>query len=267
MHYVDPSAEIGEGCSIGYGVVIEGGVRLGPGCRIDHHVVLYAGTELGAGCRVAALAVLGKAPEPAPTSVNRSPADLPPLRLGDSCIVGAHAVIYRGTVIGRKCLIADQSFVRENTRIADYVIVGAHATIENRVTIGAYTKIQTGAYITAATTLEDHVFIAPGVVTTNDNYMGRTEERFKHWGGPIVRRGARVGADVTLLPNVEVGEEAFVAAGSIVTRDVPAKSMVLGSPAKPKRSVPEAEWVDNGRIRNDSAPGSPKAILFPEGRN
>jgi acetyltransferase-like isoleucine patch superfamily enzyme len=246
MHYVDPSAEIGEGCAIGYGVVIESGVRLGPGCRIDHHAVLYTGTELGAGCRVGASAVLGKAPEPAPTSVNRSPADLPPLRLGAGCIVGAQAVIYRGTVIGQKCLIADQSFVRENTRIADYVIVGAHATIENRVTIGAYTKIQTGAYITAATTLEDHVFIAPGVVTTNDNYMGRTEERFKHWGGPIVRRGARVGADVTLLPNVEVGEEAFVAAGSIVTRDVPAKSMVLGSPAKAKRSVPEAEWVDNG---------------------
>ena len=249
MQHFDPSAEIGEGCSIGYNVVIEKDVRLGAGCRIEHNVVIYAGSELGPGCKIGAGAVLGKAPEPAPTSVNKSPADLPPLRLGEGCIVGAQTVIYRGTVIGQKCLIADLSFVRENTIIGDFVIVGAHATVENRVKIGSYTKIQTGAYITAAMTIEDHVFIAPCVVTTNDNFMGRTEERFKHWGGPTIRHGARVGADVTLLPNVEVGEEAFVAAGSIITRDVPAKSMVMGSPAKFKRDVPENEWVETERSK------------------
>jgi UDP-3-O-[3-hydroxymyristoyl] glucosamine N-acyltransferase len=243
MQFIDPSAEIGEGCKIGFGAVIERGVRLGAGCEIGHHAVIYAGTELGPGCKVGASAVLGKLPEPAPTSVNKSPADLPPLRLGEGSIVGAQTVIYRGTVIGQRCLVADLSFVRENTEIGDYVIIGAHVTVENRVKIGSYTKIQTGAYITAATTIEDHVFIAPCVVTTNDNFMGRTEERFKHWGGAVIRHGARVGADVTLLPNVEVGEEAFVAAGSIVSRDVPAKTLVMGSPAKPKRGVPEAEWV------------------------
>jgi acetyltransferase-like isoleucine patch superfamily enzyme len=247
MQFIDPSAEIGEGCEIGFGVVIERGVRLGAGCEIGHHAVIYAGTELGPGCKVGASAVLGKLPEPAPTSVNKSPADLAPLRLGEGCIVGAQTVIYRGTVIGQKCLVADLSFVRENTEIGDYVIVGAHVTVENRVKIGSYTKIQTGAYITAATTIEDHVFIAPCVVTTNDNFMGRTEERFKRWGGAVIRQGARVGADVTLLPNVEVGEEAFVAAGSVVSRNVPAKTLVMGSPAKPKRAVPEAEWVIHAR--------------------
>lgn len=248
QRYIDPSAEIGDGCSMGYGVVIEQGVRIGAGCQIDHHAVIYEGTELGPGCRVGASAVLGKAAQSAPTSVNKSPADLPPLQIGGGCIIGAHAVIYRGTRIGQSCLLADLSFVRERTEIGDYVIVGAHVTIENRVSIGAYTKIQTGAYVTAATTIEDHVFIAPCVITTNDNFMGRTQERFKHWGGPTIRRGARVGADVVLLPNVEIGEEAFVAAGSIVTRDVPAKTLAMGGPAKPKRSVPEAEWVENRRL-------------------
>jgi UDP-2-acetamido-3-amino-2,3-dideoxy-glucuronate N-acetyltransferase len=123
------------------------------------------------------------------------------------------------------------------------VIFGAHVTIENRVKIGSYSKIQTGAYITAATTLADHVFIAPCVVTTNDNFMGRTEERFQHWGGPTIERGARIGADVTLLPNVVIGEEAFVAAGSIVTQDVTARTLVMGSPAKPRRAVPDEETV------------------------
>jgi acetyltransferase-like isoleucine patch superfamily enzyme len=241
--HIDPTAEIGHGCEIGYGVVIERNVRIGPGCRLGHNAVIYEGTEIGAGCTIGAAAVLGKAPQSAATSINKTPGDLPVLRIGENAIVGAHAVIYRGTVIGQNCLIADLSFVRENTQIDDFVIIGTHVTIENRVKIGAYSKIQTGAYITAATTLAEHVFIAPCVVTTNDNFMGRTEERFQHWGGPTIQRGARVGADVTLLPNVVVGEEAFVAAGSIVTQDVPARTLVMGSPAKPRRQVPDRETV------------------------
>ena len=240
---IDPTAIIGEDCLFGHNVVIEESVCLGRGVQLGHNAVVHAGTVLGDGVIVEANAVLGRLPRPAPTSVNRAPADLPPLSIGDGCIVGSGAVIYRGTTIGQQCLIADLSFVRENTVIGDYVIVGAHVTVENRVRIGDYTKVQTGAYITAATTIEDHVFIAPCVITTNDNYMGRTEERFKHWGGPVIRRGARVGADVTLLPNIEVGEEAFVAAGSVVTRDVPPKMLVMGTPAKPIRPVPPGEFV------------------------
>ena len=241
--FVDPTAEVSAGCELGYGVVIETGVRLGRGCQVGHYAVIHADTVLGDGCQVGDHAVLGRRPRPAPTSVNKPPPDLPPLIVGDECIIGAQAVIYRGTTIGQRCLIADLSFVRENTSIGDYVIVGAHVTVESRVKIGHHTKIQTGAYITAATTIEEHVFIAPCVITTNDNYMGRTEKRFKHWGGPTIRRGARVGADVTLLPNVEIGEEAFVAAGSIVTRDVPPGTVVMGSPARAVRAVPEEELL------------------------
>jgi acetyltransferase-like isoleucine patch superfamily enzyme len=247
--FIDPSASIGEHCAIGHGVVIERDVRLGSGCEIDHGAVIYEGTQLGSGCKVGASATLGKKAQPAPTSVNKSAADLPPLRIDEGCIIGAQSVIYRGTSIGKKCLIADLSFVRENTEIGDYVIVGTHVTIENRVKIGSYTKIQTGAYITAAITIEDHVFIAPCVVTTNDNFMGRTEERFKHWGGATIRHGARVGAGVTLLPNVELGEESFVAAGSIVTRDVNPRTVVMGSPAKYLRDVPEVEWIQTVRVK------------------
>lgn len=241
--YIDPTAEVGEGCELGHGVVLERGVRVGNGCRIGHHAVIHEGTELGTGCTVGAGAVLGKPPQAAATSVNKTTGELPPLRIGHNSIIGAHAVIYRGTSVGQSCLIADLSFVREDTQIGDFVVVGAHVTIENRVKIGTRTKIQTGAYITAATTLGEHVFIAPCVITTNDNFMGRTEERFKQWGGPTVHRGARVGADVTLLPNVVIGEEAFVAAGSVVTQDVPARTLVMGSPAKPRREVPDEETV------------------------
>jgi acetyltransferase-like isoleucine patch superfamily enzyme len=117
--------------------------------------------------------------------------------------------------------------------------------VENETTIGSYTKIQSQSYITAWMTIEDHVFIAPCVVTTNDNSMGRTAERFKYRKGPTIRRGARVGANTTLLPGITIGREAFVAAGSVVTRDVPDETLVMGSPARPLRAVPEREFVEN----------------------
>lgn len=258
---VDASARIGEGCDFGQNVVIEADCTLGDGVRLGHNVVLEAGATLGDGVRlghnvvvhsetilgdevsVESGSVLGRVPKGAPTSVNRPLSDLPPLSVGSRSIIGAGAVVYRGTTVGRECLIADLSFVRENTEIGDSVIVGTHVTVENRVTIGAFSKIQTGAYITAATTIEDRVFVAPCVITTNDNFMGRTEKRFEKWGGPVIRRGARIGADATLLPGVEVGAEAFVAAGSVVTRDVEPGVLVMGSPAKAARPVDPEEFV------------------------
>jgi acetyltransferase-like isoleucine patch superfamily enzyme len=123
--------------------------------------------------------------------------------------------------------------------------VGCGVTVENETNIGDQAKIQTGAYLTAYMTVEDHVFIVPGVVTTNDNFMGRTQERFRYRKGPIIRQGARVGVNSTLLPGVEIGREAFVAAGALVTRDVPPATLVMGVPARPVRPVPEREWAEN----------------------
>jgi acetyltransferase-like isoleucine patch superfamily enzyme len=105
------------------------------------------------------------------------------------------------------------------------------------------TRIQAGAYITAYTTVEEHVFVAPCVVTTNDNFMGRTERRLELLRGPTIRRGARVGGGATLCPGVEIGEEAFVGAGAVVTRDVPPRTVVVGSPARVLREVPEDELL------------------------
>ena len=243
--FIDPSAEIGEGCILGYGVVIEGSVRLGPGCSVGHHAVIHAGTLVGANCRIEDHAVLGRRPRPAPTSTVKVPQALPPLLVGDGTSIGTGAVVYTGSVIGKQCLIGDLAFVREQVHIGDRVIVGTHVTVENEVGIGNGVKIQTGAYITAWTTIEENCFIAPCVVTTNDNYMGRTDKRFKERGGAVIRRGARVGANVTLLPNIEVGAEAFVAAGSVVTRPVPPATLVLGSPARVVRAVAEEEFVEN----------------------
>jgi acetyltransferase-like isoleucine patch superfamily enzyme len=242
--YVDPTAQVGEGCSFGQNVVIMAGATLGAQVVLGHNVVIHAGTVLGDGVTVGDNSVLGRMPKPAKTSTLKQPADLLPLQVGAGTTVGNGVVLYAGSQIGADCLIADQSFVREKCTIGNAVIVGRGVTVENETAIGSYTKIQSQSYVTAWTTIEEHVFLAPCVVTTNDNFMGRTAERFKYRKGPTIKRGARVGANTTLLPGITVGREAFVAAGSVVTRDVPDETLVMGTPARPLRTVPEHEFVD-----------------------
>ena len=123
-------------------------------------------------------------------------------------------------------------------------MVGRGATVENDTRIGARVRIQAEAYVTAYCELEDDVFIAPCVVTTNDNFMGRTERRRALMKGAVIRRGARVGGAAILLPGVEIGEDAFVGAGAIVLRDVPPRTVVVGQPARVLRDVAADELLD-----------------------
>jgi acetyltransferase-like isoleucine patch superfamily enzyme len=197
---------------------------------------------IGDGCRIGDNAVVGKQPSLSPRSTAKRE-DLPPLELGEGTIVSTGAVVFAGTTIGARSVIGDQSCVRERCKLGEDVVVGRGSLVENDTTIGARTKIQADAYVTAYSTLEEDVFIAPCVVTTNDNFMGRTEKRHELRKGPTIRRGARIGGAAVLLPGIEVGEEAFVGAGAVVTKDVPPKAVVVGNPARQIRDVPEDELL------------------------
>jgi len=198
---------------------------------------------LGEGVKVLEHAVVGKQPTLSPRSTaKREP--LPPAELGDGTIVSTGAVVFAGTSVGARVIVGDQSCVRERVTLGDDVVVGRGSLVENDTTIGALTKIQAHAYITAYSTLEDNVFIAPCVVTTNDNFMGRTERRHELIAGPTIRRGARVGGGAVLCPGIEIGEDAFVGAGAVVTKDVPARMLVVGNPARVIREVAADELLD-----------------------
>jgi acetyltransferase-like isoleucine patch superfamily enzyme len=212
--------------------------------EIHPSAIVYPGTVLGEGVRVMEGAVVGKQPALSPRSTaKRDP--LPPARIGDGTIVSTGAIVFAGTTVGARVILGDQSCVRERVTIGDDVVVGRGSLVENDTTIGAMTKIQADAYITAYSTLEEHVFVAPCVVTTNDNFMGRTERRHALIEGPTIRRGARIGGGAILCPAVEIGEEAFVGAGAVVTKDVPARAVVVGSPARVIRQVADEELLDN----------------------
>jgi acetyltransferase-like isoleucine patch superfamily enzyme len=206
--------------------------------------IVYPGTVLGDGVKVLEGAVVGKQPSLSPRSTaKREP--LPPVEIGEGTTVSTGAIVFAGTRIGARVVLGDQSCVRERVRIGDDVVVGRGVLVENDTTIGALTKIQANAYITAYSTLEDNVFIAPCVVTTNDNFMGRTERRHELTKGPTVRRGARVGGGAILCPGIVVGEEAYVGAGAVVTRDVDPRMLVVGNPARVLRSVAPDELLDS----------------------
>jgi UDP-2-acetamido-3-amino-2,3-dideoxy-glucuronate N-acetyltransferase len=212
--------------------------------EIHPTAIVHPGTVLGEGVKVLEHAVVGKQPTLSPRSTARRE-PLPPAEIGDGTIVSTGAVVFAGTSIGERVVLGDQSCVRERVTVGDDVVIGRGSLVENDTTIGAMTKIQAEAYITAYSTLEEHVFVAPCVVTTNDNFMGRTERRHELVRGPTIRRGARVGGGAILLPGVEIGEEAFVGAGAVVTKNVEPRMLVVGSPARVLRPVAEDELLEN----------------------
>lgn len=243
--YISPSAKIGENFRKGENIVIYDDVQIGVNVVMGNNVVIHPGTKICDRAVIADNVVLGRKPKLSPTSTVKLKKDLSPLEVGSDCSFGTGSVIYAGTKIGNNVTIADLATVRENVVIGDYVVIGRGVAIENEISIGKYTKIQTNAYITAYTTIEDYVFIAPMVATTNDNYIGRTEKRFKEIKGPHIKRGARIGGNAILLPGIVIGEEAFVAAGSVVTKDVPGAKLVMGVPAKVVRDVSKEELLES----------------------
>jgi acetyltransferase-like isoleucine patch superfamily enzyme len=204
--------------------------------------IVHPGTVLGEGCKVLDYAVVGKQPTLSPRSTAKRE-ELPPLKLGAGTVVSTGAVVFAGTTIGERVIVGDQACVRERCTIGDDVVIGRGSLVENDTSVGALTKIQAHAYITAYSLLEDNVFIAPCVITTNDNFMGRTEKRHELVKGPTIRRGARIGGGCVLLPGIEIGEEAFVGAGAVVIRDVPPRALVVGNPARQIREVPDEELL------------------------
>jgi acetyltransferase-like isoleucine patch superfamily enzyme len=239
---VDDDVVIGDNVIVGPFTHIRHGARIGSDVMIGDHVTIHDEAIIGDATVVGDGSIVGKRPALSPRSTAKG-GPLPGLVIGQKCRIGSNAVLMAGSTFGNGAVVGDAAGVRERCTIGDDVVVGRAVTVENDTAIGARTKIQSGAYITAYVTIEEDVFIAPMVVTTNDNYMGRTEKRFAELKGATIRRGARIGGGCHILPGVEIGEEAFIATGAVVTRDVPAKTVVMGVPAKPVREVPDEELL------------------------
>jgi len=219
-------------------------VQVGEGVHFGSHVVVHDGTVIGDDCWIEDHAVLGKRPRLARHS--SAGGEVGALELGAGATVGTGAVVFAGASVGAQAILGDQSFVRERTLIGERTVIGRGSVVDNDVVIGARVRVQTNVYLTAFTIVEEDVFVGPGALTTNDDTMARHGPEMPTRGATL-RRACRVGGASVLTPGVEIGEEAFVAAGAVVTRDVPARAVVMGVPARVVREVGEEDLLERWR--------------------
>ena len=162
--------------------------------------------------------------------------------IGDGAVIRSHTVIYAGNTIGRNFQTGNKVNIRESNRIGNNVSVGTLSVIEHHVEIADNVRIHTQVFMPEFSVLEEGCWIGPNVVLTNAKYPLSPGVK-DQLAGPVIRKGAKIGANATLLPGVVIGENALVGAGAVVVRDVPAGAVVVGNPARVIRHVAELPYA------------------------
>ncbi len=226
------------------GLVLSPTARVGSGVRFGAHVVVHDDVVIGDGVTIEDGVVLGKGPRLAPGSAAAGAAG--PLTIAEGATICCGAIVFNGATIGPRAIVGDQAYVRERASIGERTVIGRGSAVDNDVVVGDRVRVQTSVYLTAFSLVEDDVFVGPCAMTTNDDAMGRIA-RGTPLRGATLRRACRIGGGAVLVPGVEVGEEAFVAAGAVVTRDVAPRAVVMGVPARAMREVPDEQLIERWR--------------------
>jgi acetyltransferase-like isoleucine patch superfamily enzyme len=224
------AGKLGEGCRVGPFAVISAGAALGRACVVHPHVTIGDAVTLGDEVEVFPNAVIGREPKGA-GATSRAPSASGPVIVGARCSIGAGAVLYSDVQLGAECLVGDGASIREGARIGERCIVSRCVTLNYEVTVGDDVKIMDNTHVTGRTRIADGAFVSTMVAMTNDNDP-KTQLEAERLVGPTIEAGAVVGAGAVLLPGVVVGESSTVAAGAVVTHDVPPGATVMGVPAR-----------------------------------
>ena len=213
-----------------------------------HGAWIAEDTVIGDNVTIFPGAVLGRPPVSVKAQVRQSvKSELPPLTIGNNCVIGANAVLYRGSIIGDDCLIGDTACIREQVRIGNSCIIAMGVTINYNTSVGSRVKAMDNTHLTGNMIIEDDVFISTHVTTTNDNSMGRESAlnvpvELRQRQGPTIRRYATIGQGACILPGVEIGENTIIGANSVVTRSIQSSVLAMGVPARVVRALRKEEF-------------------------
>lgn len=200
---------------------------------------IYGGSKIGEGTFIAGSVIVGyPGKSESGILVSGKFDDLEGAVIGSGCILRDFGVIYSRAKLGDNIKTGHHYLVRENTQIGESTLIGSGVVIEDECKIGKNVSIQSNVYIPTGCIIEDEVFLGPNAVLTNDKKMARGECKLE---GVVIKYGARIGANVTILPGIVIGADAVIGAGSVVTKNVPEHTIVVGVPAGPIGTVPEAE--------------------------
>ncbi len=228
---VEASLPVDAGIEVMEFAIVRESATLASGCRVHPHAFIGPGVTLGENVEVFHGAVVGREPKGAGATARRIDFE-PVISIGANSSIGPHAVIYFDVTLGENCLVGDSASIREKCRVGHRCIISRHVSLNYNVQVGDGVKVMDATHLTGNTVVEDGAFISTHVATANDNAMSRAGYDDARVTGPTVGRGAVIGAAATLLPSTVVGPDATVAAGAVVTREVPAGTTVMGMPAR-----------------------------------
>jgi acetyltransferase-like isoleucine patch superfamily enzyme len=233
MNIIASNAEIADTAKLG------NNVEIGANVVIHDYAVIMDNVKIGDGVEIFPFSVIGRMPKSAGATSRKLSTDSEPVVIGSGCVVSPGAVIYVGVSIGNNCLIGDHASIREGAVIGNKCIISRNVTFNYNVTVGNETKIMDNAHITGNCRIGDRVFISVGVVTVNDNNIGRAGYTEGEITGPVVGNDVSVGASAVLMPSVVIGDNSIIAAGSVVKKNVKPYSVVAGNPAKFVTKIPD----------------------------
>lgn len=228
--------DIGDNVSISEYCVIRKDVTIGNNVIIHPHVIINDGVRIADRVEIFPGAIIGKQPQLSGV-LHHKPQFSEFVEIGENSSIGPNSIIYYDVKIGPDCLIGDAVAIRERCIIEAKCIIGRHVSLLYNVTIGQGSKIMTNSHITGNSIIGRDVVIGVGVNSVNDNNFGSEGYDINAILGPRIEDNVKIGAGVTLLPNVKIGTNSIVAAGSVVTRDIGSNIMVMGIPARKVRSL------------------------------